>query len=121
MANLRWRAECNGMDIRPTIEQFVEGREMLDAVDGGIAAGNGGEFDARSFGNCGNVLVSGNLSETDDGNADSSHGNLSRLLRINAAGYTSMAKRTLAKRRRQSDANRPNSPREMQESSPPNR
>jgi hypothetical protein len=27
------------------------------------------------------VLVSGNLSETDDGNADNSHGSLSRLLK----------------------------------------
>jgi hypothetical protein len=56
------------------------------------------------------VLVSGNLSETDDGNADSSHGNWSRLLRIYAAGYTTMANGTLAKRRRQSDVNQPDQP-----------
>ena len=73
VAHLRRGAERNGIDIRRFIKQFVEGREMLDAIDGGITAGNGGELDARGFGNCGNVLVSGNLSKTDDGNEDSSH------------------------------------------------
>jgi len=81
LAPLRRRAECDGIDIRHTIKQFVEGREMPDTIDGGIAADSGGELDARSFCNGGNVLVSGNLSETDDGNADNSHGSLSRLLK----------------------------------------
>ena len=89
--HLRRRAERNGIDIRHILEQLVEGREMLDAIDGSVATGNGSEFDARRLSNRGNVLVSGNLSETDDGNADSSHGSLSRPLRIDATGFTSMA------------------------------
>jgi hypothetical protein len=74
MAHLRRRAQCDGIDSRPTIKQFVEGREMCDAIDRGMAAGYGDEFDARGFSNCGDVLISGNLPETDDGNADGSHG-----------------------------------------------
>src|SRR5712664_2903149 len=111
LAPLRRRAERNGIDIRHTIKQFVEGREMLDTIDGGIAADNGGELDARSFSDGGNVLVSGNLSETDDGNADNSHGSWSRLLRDQRNGNNETNEYgagTLAKRHRQSDANRSN-------------
>ncbi len=88
VAHLRRCAERNGIDIARTFEQFVERRVMGDAIDGGIAADNGGEFDARGLGNRGNVLVFGNLSETNDGNAYGSHGNFSRLLRTNPTGFT---------------------------------
>src|SRR3982074_2631559 len=91
VAHLRRRAERNGIDIRHILEELVEGGDMLDASDGSVATGNGSEFDARRLSNRGNVLVSGNLSETDDGNADSSHGSLPRPLRIAATGFTSMA------------------------------
>ena len=42
---------------------------MLDTIDGGIAADNGGELDARSFWQWRKCAGLGNLSETDDGNA----------------------------------------------------
>jgi hypothetical protein len=65
-----WRCtEGNGIDLRRGIEEFVERRKMRDAPDGGIAAGDGGHFDARGVDNCGHVLVLGNFAETNDGEA----------------------------------------------------
>lgn len=46
---------------------------MRDAGDRGIAAGNGGEFNPICAGDCGNMVVPGDLAETDNGEANDGH------------------------------------------------
>ena len=46
---------------------------MRDAGDRGIAAGDGGEFDAFGAGDRRDVLIAGDLAETDDGEANGGH------------------------------------------------
>ena len=73
MTHLRRRTQRHGIDIRRGRQQLVERREMRDAGDRGIAAGDGGEFDPFGAGDCGDMLVPGDLAETDDGEANGGH------------------------------------------------
>ena len=72
-AHLRRRAERHRVDLRSLLQQLLEGREMRQVRQRGVAAGDCGERRAGHRGDRADMLVARDLAEADDGDAKFSH------------------------------------------------
>jgi hypothetical protein len=66
---LGWRADCDGVQIRKTVEHGFEIRKIYDAVNSGIANCTGDEFECRIGTQRRDVLISCDFVDTNDPNA----------------------------------------------------
>jgi hypothetical protein len=72
--HLRRRAQRHRIDRRTVAEQFFQRGEMRHIRQPGIAAGDRGKRHAIGSGDGGNVLITRDLAQADDGDAQCGHG-----------------------------------------------
>ena len=73
MADLRRRAERDGIEFDAGIQHLRERAEVRQALHGGMAAGARHDGDAVGLGDGGNVLVAGDLADAHDPEANVRH------------------------------------------------
>jgi hypothetical protein len=73
VARLGRGAQRHRVDRHVAGQQLGQGREVRDAVEVGVAADDGDQFEAVVGGDGGQVLVAGDLAQADEGEADRRH------------------------------------------------